>query len=124
MACTLDIFCYVVLNSVFPMHLSLYKSIVSCIRPIYVRRLIEPSFFLVDPGAPMNVSLVSTSVSQLRLSWKTPSHKNGEISAYYITWRIVRNDTNHTLDGKLITTVNMNTMSYNISGLGKCLQPF
>ena len=50
---------------------------------------------------------------------------NGVISGYYITWRIVRNDTNHTVDGELLTrTVNMYTMSYNILGLGKYLQPF
>ena len=81
-------------------------------------------FSFLEPGVPESVSLISISFSGLRLSWKPPKDTNGVISGYYITWRIVRNDTNHTVDGKLITTtVNENTMSYNISGLGKCLQP-
>ena len=74
----------------------------------------------LDPGVPENVSLIPVSSSQLRLSWKAPSNKNGVISGYYITWRIVRNDTNHTVDGKLRTMkVSSNTTSYYISELGK-----
>lgn len=54
-------------------------------------------------SAPINVSLVPISSTQLELSWRTPSHQNGVIKSYYITWRIVRNDTNHIVDGKLNT---------------------
>ena len=54
-------------------------------------------------SAPINVSLVPISSTQLQLSWRTPSHQNGVIKSYYITWRIVRNDTNHIVDGELKT---------------------
>lgn len=76
--------------------------------------------FFADPGVPRNVSLVPISSNQLRLTWKTPSDQNGVISGYYITWRIERNDTNHTVDGELRTKkVNGNVRSYDLSNLGK-----
>ena len=78
------------------------------------------------PSVPTNVSLVAVSSTELRLSWETPSNRNGVISAYYITWKIVRNDTNHTVDGPMETrkieetTLTVDTTkSLNISKLGK-----
>ena len=78
------------------------------------------SFSFLEPGAPENVSLVPISSTQLRLSWETPLKTNGEISEYYITWRIVRNDTNHTVDGLLSARSEDGSMtSYDITDLGK-----
>ena len=76
------------------------------------------------PDVPTNVSLVAVSSAQLQLSWETPSHRNGIISVYYITWKIVRNDTNHTVDGHIKTaevkeTINIKKKSFEISELGK-----
>ena len=82
-------------------------------------------FSVLESGPPENVALVPVSSTQLLLTWETPSDKNGVISGYYITWTIVRNDTNHTVDGNLIRTkVNESTKSYDILNLGMYLQLF
>lgn len=87
--------------------------------------IINVFFSFLDPDVPENVALVPISSTQLHLSWKTPLNKNGLISGYYITWRIVRNDTNHTVDGNLNTKiVNESTKSYNVPNLGKYLLLF
>ena len=73
------------------------------------------------PGVPISVNLVPSSSTQLKLSWGTPSVRNGVILSYYITWRIVRNDTNHVVDGKLKTRkVELpNPKSFIIQNLGE-----
>ena len=74
------------------------------------------------PGAPTNVNLEVVSSTQLRLSWDTPSEKNGIISDYYIKWRIVRNDTDHIVHGPLLTARKAETENrkmIDIEDLGK-----
>ena len=75
-------------------------------------------FSSLVPGVPKDVVLTSSSPNQLDLTWETPSEKNGVITGYYITWRIVRNDTNHTVNGGR-KTKKVNTTSYKISELGQ-----
>ncbi|XP_028413458.1 titin-like isoform X2 [Dendronephthya gigantea] len=67
---------------------------------------------------PTKVSLTPLSHHQLRLSWKAPSNKNGNITGYKITWKIVGNDTNHPVDGELKTKiVRDDVLSFDITNL-------
>ena len=76
--------------------------------------------FHLVPSEPRDVSLEVISHTQLRLSWNTPSDKNGLISGYYIRWKILRNDTNHTVSGQFDTaTVDENMKIFDIEDLGK-----
>ena len=71
------------------------------------------------PSEPTNVRLIPLSHNQLRFSWGPPSEKNGDITGYYITWKIVSNDTNHTVDGELKTVIVGVVLSYDITNLGE-----
>ncbi|CAB4012554.1 Down syndrome cell adhesion molecule Dscam2, partial [Paramuricea clavata] len=82
----------------------------------------DGSFSLITledvPGVPINVSLIPILSTQLEVSWEIPCDQNGIILSYYITWRIVRNDTNHIVDGKLETAKEeVDTKSFIISNL-------
>ncbi|XP_028413448.1 tyrosine-protein phosphatase Lar-like isoform X5 [Dendronephthya gigantea] len=57
------------------------------------------------PSQPTNVKLTPLPHHGLQLSWEAPSNKNGDLTGYNITWKIVRNDTNHTVDGDLKTKI-------------------
>ena len=79
-------------------------------------------YFNIVPGAPTNVELEVFSSTQLRVSWDSPSERNGIISEYYIKWRIVRNDTGHIVHGPLLTARKAETESekiIDIEDLGK-----
>ena len=89
-------------------------------RRVFTTKLDFVIFFLVS-GVPRNVDLLPFSHNELRLSWNPPFEKNGVISGYFITWRIVRNATNHMIKGALEnTTTDLNEKFFEISNLGKC----
>jgi hypothetical protein len=72
------------------------------------------------PGVPVNVKLKPHSPHQLQLTWNIPSEQNGKITGYHVTWRLVRNDTNHPIDGPLKTeeVPGEESKSYIIDNLG------
>ncbi|XP_046841964.1 titin-like isoform X3 [Xenia sp. Carnegie-2017] len=67
---------------------------------------------------PRNVSLVPISSTALNVSWLPPLNKNGRLSGYFITWRILRNDTNHSVVGQTMSeSLENDTSSFEISKL-------
>ena len=78
------------------------------------------AYSYLAPGRPRNVQVLPISFSQLRATWQSPLDPNGVIIGYKITWRMVTDDKQQSVDGKQNETIlpSENT-SYVINYLGE-----
>ena len=83
--------------------------------------MLQKSIINLVPSVPDNVNVIAQSSTMLQVTWFPPLDPNGVITGYNITWKLIKDDNNNTVESVLnvSTPLNSSSRSYVIDSLGK-----